>query len=369
MQSGTEEAQRLEPTVRRLRRDEETALATQLREARETFAELLLALPVPWRRRVLQDDIEGPKLGRKWPLGRLEATYRRLQQCGDDPDGRRIKRSMREADRLKRRIDRTRDALVMANLPLVTSLAKRLSSESLPIQDLIQEGNLGLMSAVERFEPERGHCFSTYAVWWIRRGFSAVAERTRLIRLPGHARQELRNLTRATDKLSRVLGRPPTNEELADELSISAERAAELVEATVGTRPLERFGTDDELEGFVAVLADADSPDPQQAAMQHELRRHVIEALSVLSTRDRRILQLRFGIGCTRSHSLAELGEMFGLSREGVRRIQLRAIERIQRARDRLGEHLKPTTDSRPLGDPPALQVESGRARRANLNA
>jgi len=320
--------------------DDELRLATQLQEAREAFAELVLRLPGPWRARVLRSDEDGPALGRRWPLRRLEACYGRLRYCLDDPNSRDIMSAVRHAGLLKRVIDRTRDTMVVANVRLVAFLARRLDGCGVPLLDLIQEGNLGLLEGIERFEPDRGHRFATYATWWIRRGLlRACQESPRLVRLPENVTRRLAVLKKSAADLERSLDRRPTPQEIAGESGLSTKQVNQLQRMDHEIRPLKGPAEPGDPDP-ANELQEFSIPTPLDSMMQRQLHRDVTEALSLLGPREEEIIRLRFGIDRERSHSLAEIGRMFDLSREGVRQVERRSLDKMQAGRESLIEHL-----------------------------
>jgi len=334
-------------TSRCLDRAEELVLAVELQSAWESYAALMFDLPHSLRERVLADDAEGPQLGRKWPWQRLDASYRRLEACrGDWPEAGAM---LGRATRVKRRVDRAREALITANLALVVGMAKGLKNRGIPFLDLVQEGNLGLMMAADRFEHERGFRFSSYAVWWIKRGFSkAFVEKSRLIRLPENTAMALTRLKRESTALALELGRRPTPEEVAEKIDVPVEKVVELINASHDPRPLERVGADDADFQLIKHVSATGVPDPLETSMDRQMVGDVNEALTVLSPREKQILQLRYGIGVERRHTLKQIGAILSLSRERVRQIELRALAKIHSERHALIEHLMRRRHGRP---------------------
>jgi len=327
--------------ARPLGREEEVALAVELHDAWMEYATLVLCLPDRWREYVVADDADGPAMGRKWPLERLEASYRRLLACRNESGSGEIEHAVGEAAGLKRRIDRAREALITANLPLVVGMAKKLKNRGVAFLDLVQEGNIGLLIALDRFEYERGFRFSTFAVWWIRRGFSrAFLDKARLIRLPENTALAVGRLKRESDKLTRTLGRNPTFEEIASAIDQPVEKVRNLIIASREPYRLEGSIADDDDPGLVRSVADPNAPDPLETSMDRQMRVDVLEALNVLNPREKWILELRFGIGVEKRHTLKETGAVLELSRERVRQIERRALGKILAQRETLAEHL-----------------------------
>ncbi len=313
--------------------EDKIRLARELQEAREAFAELVLRLPEPWRSRVLKDA--GPTLGHRWSLKRLEAIYELLLDCEKNPHARQIASQIAAAKRYKRVIDRAREALVLANVGLVIRVAMKIGNRGIPFPDLIQEGNIGLIHAVERFDCNRGNTFSTYAVWWIRRSiFKAFVEKSRLIRLPAHIEDSIGMVKRATGELAGSLGRKPTKEEIAKETGLSEEEVAKLIGIVLEPFPLESFGSE-KRQGLLERVADENAPRPLDGTLEREVAESVLEGLGRLSRKEQRILRLRFGIECERQHTLKEIGRMFGLSRERIRQIEAQALSKLRAVLDK----------------------------------
>jgi RNA polymerase sigma factor (sigma-70 family) len=365
--------------ARPLARAEELALAVELHDAWIEFADLVLRLPDRWREFVVADDADGPALGRKWPLERLEASYRRLRVCRNEPGGGELEDAVREAAGLKRRIDRAREALITANLPLVVGMAKKLKNRGVAFLDLVQEGNIGLLVALDRFEYERGFRFSTFAVWWIRRGFSrAFLDKARLIRLPENTALAVGRLKRESDKLTRSLGRNPTFEEIASAIDQPVAKVRELIIASRDPYRLEGSIADDDDPGLVRSVSDPNAPDPLETSMDRQMRVDVQEALNVLTPREKWILELRFGIGVEKRHTLKETGALLNLSRERVRQIERRALGKILAQRETLAEHLSRLDQEivprnrcaqRPVGFTRKNEQPARRSRRADAVA
>ncbi len=313
-------------------REDVVLLAREHQEAREAFAELVLRLPEPWRSRILKDDREGPSLGHRWPLKRLEAAYELLLDCEKNSRARQIASQITAAKRYKRVIDRAREALLLANVGLAVLVARKVSHRGIPFQDLVQEGNIGLINAVERFDCNRGCKFSTYAVWWIRQSISkAFVEKLRLIRLPGHIEDSIGMVKRATGELAGLLGRKPTKEEIARETGLSEKKVARLIGIARKVSPLESFGSE-KREGLLERVADENALGPLDSTLEREMAESVVEELGRLSRKEERILRLRFGIECKRQHTLREIGRMYSVSRERIRQIEARALSKLRKA-------------------------------------
>lgn len=258
-----------------------------------------------------------------WILGALPANARLLVQLTD-----------REQRQLKRRIDDAEEArrrLIQANLRLVVSVAKKYIGGPLSFMDLVQEGNIGLMRAVEKFDYLRKNRFSTYATWWIRQAVTrAIAEQSRLIRLPVHLSDAIGQMRRATRILEQGLSREPTPEEVAAELGISDRKVRRLLQASAQPISLEQPINNDG-EGHIGeLLADEISDTPIDIATRHMLQKDVASALSELPERERAILMMRYGLNDGRRRTLEEVGVAFGITRERTRQIEADALRLLR---------------------------------------
>lgn len=237
------------------------------------------------------------------------------------------------------------ERMVNSNLRLVVKIAHGYANCGLALEDLVAEGNLGLMNAARRYNPEFGAKFSTYAIWWIKQKIMrALGNQSRTIRLPLHVIQQLRDLERATRALGSQLGHEPSDEELAEHVGISPKKVNHLKEST---QPVASLDAQEELEfgentSLATMLRDESVPNPARAALESDNRHVLNEALSHLKPRERAILIARFGLDHGEPQTLEEVGEGFGVTRERIRQIQAIAIEKLARLLRKLDRVARP---------------------------
>ena len=228
-----------------------------------------------------------------------------------------------------------REHLIKANTRLVVSVAKRYIGRGVPFLDLIQEGNLGLMKAVEKYEYQRGFRFSTYATWWIRQTITrSIADQGRTIRVPVHMVDRIRQLYKLTHELEQQLGRLPTNDELAEKLETTTPKIEWMLRVSWLPLSLESPINDDEEDSELGqFVEDQVTPTPIQSAYAKLLREKIEEVLDTLPAREARILRLRFGLENGHNYTLEEVGDKFGLTRERIRQIESKALRRLRHPR------------------------------------
>jgi len=224
-----------------------------------------------------------------------------------------------------------RDHLIKANTRLVVSIAKKYMGRGVPFLDLIQEGNLGLMKAVNKYDYRRGFRFSTYATWWIRQTITrSIADQGRTIRVPVHMIDRIRLLYKTARRLEQELGRPPNVEELAARMDVEVRKVQWMLQVSWLPLSLESPVGDDEDSELGMFVEDESTPTPSQTTTQNLLSQKVDEVLNSLSPREARILRLRFGLETGRTYTLEEVGEKVGLTRERIRQIEGKALRRLR---------------------------------------
>ena len=243
-------------------------------------------------------------------------------------DLKKINKRMNEGEKASRD---AKKEMIEANLRLVISIAKKYTNRGLQFLDLIQEGNIGLMKAVDKFEYRRGYKFSTYATWWIRQAITrSIADQARTIRIPVHMIETINKIVRTSRQMLNEIGREPTPEELAEKLGMPLEKVRKVLKIAKEPISLETPIGDEEDSHLGDFIQDPNAVIPLEAAIQGNLRESTTRVLATLTPREERVLRMRFGIGMNTDHTLEEVGQQFSVTRERIRQIEAKALRKLK---------------------------------------
>jgi len=285
---------------------------------------------------------------------KLQEVNRELRkqtaEIGLDPEA--LRKSVRSITAGRKISDQAKKELVAANLRLVISIAKKYSNRGLQFLDLIQEGNMGLMKAVDKFEYRRGYKLSTYATWWIRQAITrAIADQARTIRIPVHMIEAINKLTRVSRALVQEIGREPASEEIAKKMDLPVSKVRKIIKVAQQPLSLETPIGEEEDSHLGDFIEDKLIPSPPDTVIHINLKEQIEEALKSLTEREGRVLKMRFGLGDGNEHTLEEVGQQFKVTRERIRQIEAKALRKLKHPSR--GRKLKSFTDLPPLNVPP----------------
>jgi RNA polymerase primary sigma factor len=263
-----------------------------------------------------------------------QAAKSRIRQLETEEafvSGEEIKDAVKHLDVAEEKVKRGKAELVEANLRLVVSIAKKYTNRGLQFLDLIQEGNIGLMKAVDKFEYKRGYKFSTYATWWIRQAITrAIADQARTIRIPVHMIETINKLIRTSRHLVQKLGREPTPEEIAERMDLPLDKVRKILKIAREPISLETPIGEEEDSHLGDFIEDKKAISPLEAAIRYDLQRQINSALETLTPREEKVLRKRFGIGEATDHTLEEVGQDFEVTRERIRQIEAKALRKLR---------------------------------------